>query len=183
MGEPRVGERHPEEVITQRLKWQGLVPTLSKDLGMPLYPGGTTKRKEHLSVSQNPRSVGTRKGSVSGSQRNRKRRLLCGPCPPTPGGGWGRRDACWLAQTYCSSATRPSGLPSSSKLPLPTLQITCCWWKLLALCSNRSSLVSTVFPNFCRTWEYKLERSMRWSQVPLICWPPMTLASQSLGCN
>lgn len=86
MGEPRVGERHPEEVISQRLKWQGLVPTLSKDLGMPLYPGGTTKRKEHLSVSQNPGSVGTRKGSVSGSQRNKKQQVTPWPLPLNPGG-------------------------------------------------------------------------------------------------
>lgn len=43
------------KTVSQKLRFQGLVLILSKDLVMSLYPGGTTKRKEeHSSVPLNP---------------------------------------------------------------------------------------------------------------------------------
>lgn len=119
----RVGKRHPGEAISQKQRWQELTATLSKNLVMPLWPGGTTKRnKRTLTCPPKHRSAGTRKGSFSGSQGRGKQQVTLQPLPL--GEGWVSRDACWFAGPAVLRSPSPC-LLYPSKLPFPTLQITC----------------------------------------------------------
>lgn len=122
---PRVGERHPGKWI----RLQGLSLILSKDLVMSLYPGGTRKRKEHLSAPPSlPHVSRNRKGKFLWFQGKDKQRSLEAL---TPGGRWVTRNACWFEECAIPLPLSPHVffLPPSFPSPPSRLPVDgkSCW--------------------------------------------------------